>query len=186
MKNFLPIIVTLLFGLSPTYADEAKPPRLIEISIEAYSELVYGRELDRFDAFNDACTFLKYDCSKTLPPTVVYGSLPYKLLGKYGGKDTIYVLEGLYGYTRKMVLMHETVHYLQVKINGLILPGYAHSVCHAEAEAFTVVDNWLRSVGQYKLIVGPLWWQGYSYCRPWFDPGFKATNPLNQWNSPII
>ena len=185
MKNFLPIIVTLLFCLSPTHAEEATP-RLIKITVKAYSELVYGRELDRFSAFINACKYTEYDCSTTKLPTVVYGPLNKGLLGKYNGKDIIYVIEGLYGFNRQAVLMHETIHYFQVKLNGLALPGRAHDVCYAEEEAFTLTDKWLRSVGQYQLLRGPLWWKNYSYCRQWFDPDFDNYNPLKQWNSPII
>ena len=130
---------------------------------------------------------MEKDCSALSPPHIIWGPLD-RLVGMYNGKETIYVVEGLFGYDRKAVLMHESIHYVQTKLDGLELPNWPELVCPAENQAFTLTDEWLRDQIQYQYIVGPEWWQNYSYCREFYDPDYISFNPLpiHKWDSIIF
>lgn len=144
------------------------------------AELEYGRQYDRYEAFLNACEYTTYSCIGLKPPIVEYKSLRRGLLGTYRGGNVIYVRRGLRGYQRKEVLMHETVHYIQAQVGGLVVPGPAKQICYAEEETFKAVDRWLVDMNKEYMVVGPKWWTPYEHCYQWFNPKYRDAGLIQQ------
>jgi hypothetical protein len=141
--------------------------------VMAATILDYNKGKDKYSSWIAACEYTPYSCIDVDLPKVTYKALREGLYGYYDGSDTIYIRQGLMGMTRKEVLMHEMVHYLQVQKGGLEIPGYAEPICRAENEAFTVVDEWLIDKGYRHMVVGPTWWRPYKHCYPWYNPKWE-------------
>ncbi len=127
----------------------------------------------KYKAWFQACDYTDYSCIGVKVPKVVSEYMRYSLLGYYDGGGTVYVNRRLRGQELNEVLMHEMVHYLQKQVGGLRVPGYAEPICHAENEAFAVVDLWLKDHGYEDLMRGPRWWVPYRHCYPWYNPDYK-------------
>lgn len=129
-----------------------------------------NKHLDKQEAMATACAMTPYSCGSLDTPKVVYEEMREGLQGWYGGGDTIYINEDMRGTLRREVLLHETIHYLQVMIGGAEVPGYAKDICALEEEAFRVTDEWLDSIGRGDMKRGPNWWGPYSFCHRWYNP----------------
>jgi len=141
---------------------------------------MYYRNKVVFEMWFEACIQTQYTCGRLTVPNVVRENMRPGLLGQYRGGDTIYVRRGLMGLRLKEVLMHEMVHYIQSKIGGLEVPGYAKEICAAEAEAFATVDQWLIEIGADYLVVGPDWWKPYTHCWKWYDPKWDSYSLIDK------
>ena len=102
------------------------------------------------DAFRDACTLSRYDCTGIRAP-MVRESAYVRYDGFYGvyfGGRTVWLADGLSPEQRYTVLVHEMVHYLQTHAdeNG---PPFVFDVevCVYEAEAFEVSNQVARRMG---------------------------------------
>ncbi len=135
----------------------------------------------KYKAWFQACDYTDYSCIGVPVPKVVSENMGRRLLGYYNGTDTVYVNRTLKGQRLNEVLMHEMVHYLQAKVGGLKVPGYAEPICHAENEAFAVVDLWLIDHSYADLIRGPRWWVAYRHCYPWYKPDYKQGDGSRDW-----
>lgn len=143
----------------------------------------------KYKAWFQACDYTDYSCIGVNPPQVVSEYMQWGLLGYYDGTGTVYVNRRLRGQQLNATLMHEMVHYLQKMVGGLEVPGYAEPICHAENEAFAVVDLWLEDHGYQDLMRGDTWWKPYRHCYPWYKPGYKAIKrgaPFIWWTAPQI
>ena len=130
----------------------------------------YWKEFIRYEMWGQVGELTEYSIEGVKPPKIVYKYLDIGLHGYYNGGDTIYVSNQLRGDQRKATIFHEMVHYVQVQVGGLILPGPASLVCQAEAEAFAETDEWWRSIDKPEKQRGPDWWKAYTYCRQFYQP----------------
>ena len=135
----------------------------------------------KYKAWFQACDYTDYSCIGVKVPKVVSEYMGRNLLGYYNGTDTVYVNSTLKGQRLNEVLMHEMVHYLQSKVGGLQVPGYAEPICHAENEAFSVVDQWLADHGYADLQRGSEWWVPYRHCYPWYNPNYSSSDDQRDW-----
>jgi len=120
------------------------------------------------DDFEEACRLLRdvYSCEGVPMPTVVYLDLGEGLNGQYKGGSEIYINEDLEGLQRRSTLVHEFVHYMQVQVGNLKVPGPPQQICAAEAEAFALTDAWRDIHGMDR--IGENWWKPYWYCWKWY------------------
>lgn len=132
--------------------------------------LDYSRQKARYDAWHVACMITEYNCVGLRLPDAEFTNLRPGLYGRYQGGNTIIISRDLYGLRLKETLLHETIHYLQVKVGGLKVPGYPEYICPAEEEAFTLVDKWLDSIGAGWLKSGKYWWLPYRHCYQFYAP----------------
>jgi hypothetical protein len=135
--------------------------------------------------FEDFCRTLAgvYSCDGVDMPEVVYQEMPEGLNGQYRGGSKIFINEKLEGLKKKSTLFHEFVHYLQVQVGDLKIPGPPEEVCMAEEEAFALTDAWREINGLER--IGPNWWKPYWYCWQfygekggfgvWFDKNGRVT-----------
>lgn len=136
-----------------------------------------SRATTAYGMWLEACTWTQYSCFGIEPPIVVYERMSANLYGYYDGGDTIYVNSTERSGQRRATIFHETVHYLQVQVGGLRVPGPAREVCMAEEEAFAETDEfWIRH-GKPQYIRGERWWEHYEYCKRWYDPDW----PMPIW-----
>lgn len=131
------------------------------------------RQRERFQAMIDACLYTDYLCVDIKTPKVVYEWMRPTLYGYYNGGDTIFINSRISGWDRRETLMHESVHYIQTKIGGAVVPGPAKDICAMEEEAFATVDQWYKDWNQHNRVVGPNWWRPYSHCHQWYNPDWK-------------
>ena len=178
MRRLLSTIFALLMIAAPL---AIAPANAIEMTLAQSIELDYGRQLDRYSAFIIVCEIAPYNCISVTPPTVVYMTLLPLAYGRYPGGDSIIIQQGLTGGKRREVLIHETVHYVQAKVGGLIIPGPVKAICYAEEEAFGVVDDWLISINKSYRTRGSDWWKPYPHCYQWFNPAWADSGPLRRW-----
>jgi hypothetical protein len=139
-------------------------------------------EEDVFDEFCDNLSGV-YSCAGIDMPIVVYEEMSENMRGQYRGGDTIFINENLEGLEMKSTLFHEFVHYMQVQVGTLRVPGPPDEICDAEAEAFALTDAWREINGLER--VGPSWWKPYWYCWEfygseggfgvWFDKNGRVT-----------
>jgi len=137
------------------------------------------------DVFEEFCRTLSgvYSCDGIAMPKIVYEEMRKGLQGQYRGGDSIYINEELEGLQKKSVLFHEFVHYLQVQVGTLRVPGPPAEICDAEAEAFALTDAWRAANGMER--IGENWWKPYWYCWEyygsaggfgvWFDRDGRVT-----------
>ena len=143
-------------------------PSLATVPSADGSDLYYLSSLNKYKAWIDACEMTVYYCVGLDMPKVQFEFMRPGLNGYYAGGDTIYVSRRLYGMKQRQTLLHEMVHYLQVKRGGLAVPGLAEPICKAEAEAFAVSDKWAKSIWRKDLVVGPNWWRPYTHCYQFY------------------
>lgn len=124
----------------------------------------------KYKAWFQACDYSPYSCIGIKVPKVVTQWMRYQLLGYYDGSDTVFINRRLRGQRLNEVLMHEMIHYLQVQVGGLSVPGYAEPICRAEEEAFFLVDMWLADHSYSDLMRGPDWWRPYNHCWRFYNP----------------
>jgi len=158
--------------------------RLSEDAADYSDMLIEARGIRAFDKYTswiNACRYTKYTCAALKTPRVVYKQLRPGLLGYYDGGDTIYIKLGVRGWLRKEILMHESVHYIQKHIGGLVVPGPPYGICKAEAEAFGAVDKWLIDNGKNNMVVGPDWWKPYTHCWKWYDPNWNTYSGFDRF-----
>jgi hypothetical protein len=132
----------------------------------------YLDQYARYSMWTVACGITPYSCVGVQTPKMKRVAMRPGLLGFYDGSDTVYVNMNLNGIDLKEVLVHEMVHYLQVQVGGLKVPGRPEPICRAEEEAFTLVDKWLIKIGYKNMVVGPDWWRPYVHCWPYYNPNF--------------
>jgi hypothetical protein len=94
-------------------------------------------------AFAEACRLSRYSCAGIKAPMVRYSRF-VDAAGAYGiymGGNTIWMSPNVSGARRYVVLVHETVHYLQSKVDEKGPPiTSAFQRCVNEEEAFEVGD----------------------------------------------
>jgi hypothetical protein len=137
--------------------------------------MVGGCKITRDDPRVAACTMLQdvYDCRDldSLPTIEYFPQDPFNpgLRGYYLGGDKIYVRTGMTRFQEKATIFHEMVHYMQVKLGGLSVPGPAYTICRAEAEAFMWTDRYLTLVlGRDWATSGDDWWKAYDHCYDFY------------------
>ena len=120
------------------------------------------------DAWLVACSLSRYTCEGLPIPKVFYAPLP-NLWGMYLGSHTVFLTSSLTPYNdesifAKGVLVHEMVHYLQHKEDGLEpLIKNSATWCAVEGEAYEVANQYWTSLGRDDLIRD---WQTRGNCVP--------------------
>lgn len=175
------IIYALLLSLSlGASADTAVAERIAnEAPPLTVYEVAYVSKM-KYEMWMEACFYSQYVCANVNVPNVKFEKMRKGLLGYYNGTDTIYIRYGLTGVRLKEVLMHEMIHYIQKQVGGLIVPGPAEQICHAENEAFGLVDQWLIDNRILWLVVGKNWWKPYTHCWKYYDPDWEAYSWLDK------
>jgi hypothetical protein len=144
---------------------------------DGIAPIVLGQERnfrEKYKAWFQACDYSPYSCIGINPPRVITKHMRRGLLGQYRGGGSVLINRKLRGQKLNEVLMHEMIHYLQVQVGGLKVPGAAEPICRAEEEAFTLVDKWLREHGYADLQVGPKWWRPYGHCHEFYKPDYDS------------
>lgn len=158
----LPLLLALgMFAASATTLDE--PKRASATSGEAPLEPQYTSKW----AFVLACAWSQYSCWGVDRPHVEYEDMSNErgLQGYYMyGADTVYINKDLIG-TRKgfVVIVHETIHYLQYKSGAweLTFEGGRAAHCGLEEEAFNVTYRVTQAIGwEYDYT-----WRGWDAMR---------------------
>lgn len=115
-------------------------------------------------AWSYACTNTQYSCAGIAPPNPVLSNMNWYRGVYYGGND-IYINTKLTpGVDRLSTLIHETVHYLQIKSGKHPIDVKVSETCDEEAEAFATVDKFFIDIGKDSLVVGDSWKNNYAYC----------------------
>ncbi len=177
-KSVLVAIVMLIALLWGNKVDQSQ----LYLSDAPITVITLGIERDfaaKYKAWFQACDYTPYSCIGVKVPKVVAKYMRRGMLGQYDGSDTVFVNRTLRGQRLNEVLMHEMIHYLQKQVGGLVVPGLAKDICAAEEEAFTTVDRWLLDHGYKDLMIGPRWWEPYSWCHEWYGP--KRTRARGGW-----
>ena len=165
MKKLLVLLAALLAtGTAGAFYDDDVQRRWVE----------YQEQYARYEVWIEVCHYTQYSCTGLAVPKVKYNYMRAGLLGRYRGGDTVYISTKLSIVQRKATMYHEYIHYLQMHVGGIKVPGPAKSICKAEAEAFAETDKrWVRMGMPWKQR-GPDWWRPYKHCHQWYKPSWVA------------
>lgn len=107
-------------------------------------------QLSAREAFREACSLSRYDCSGIKAP-MVRESVYVRYSGNYGvyfGGRTVWIADSLTPERRYVTMVHEMVHYLQTKVDENGPPmQFAVEVCVYESEAFEASNKVARRLG---------------------------------------
>lgn len=148
---------------------------LILMGTTAASAGDYRTSKLRFDMWLEVCLTGPYSCDGVKVPKVKRTSMEDGLYGYYDGGDTVYINRKLWANQKRATLYHEMLHYLQKQVGGLIVPGPAEQICHAEAEAFEYTDKWWVRIGNPSKQRGDTWWRPYRHCHKYYNPDYEPT-----------
>ena len=145
---------------------------LIACMIPYAANAGYQSERLRYEMWLEVCLNISYSCEGVAPPAIEYQSMRRGLNGFDNGTDTVYVSKHLWGEQKRATIFHEMTHYVQTKVGGLKVPGFAAPICAAEAEAFAETDAWWERIGRPWMKRGADWWKPYAHCRQFYDPSY--------------
>jgi hypothetical protein len=126
---------------------------LLFVGLGRYTS-VKPEALSSESAFAEACRLSRYNCLDLRPPSVrgtVYAQRENSY-GFYTGGNTIWLDPTLDSEARYIVMVHETVHYLQEKVDGSRFPINQLRSCLSEEEAFEVSDQVAKRLKRGRLV----------------------------------
>ena len=164
MKRLIPLVfavLPLLIALAAFAVTAKATPIYTDLPFPSEFPAEHIVELPKYDsktqqlhaeAWIYACSLSRYDCKGLAAPIVVYEDMTDEpgLLGRYWrGARVISLNEELRGADDGMelvVLVHETIHYLQYHRGAWDAPFSKIQNCGLEKEAFTVGEKVMKYI----------------------------------------